>query len=908
MAEDNDEDEDKYNKFMLCFSSLRLMNVCLDCSNRSWVSRSDHQASNPLHFDPLSTDKHEDLPHSDILVNDLSPVSRSNGDKDTPDLLPEFNDLVKEFHKKPNVSPMKDSDLQRPKDAHDQEITSLRNLVKILKERESNLEIQLLEYYGLKEQETAVMELQNRLKLNNMEAKLFALKIESLQADNRRLEAQMADYTKAVSDLEAARSKIKTLKKKLRSETEQNKKQMLDFQQRVQKMQQDEHENAAGIDPEIGSSLDKLKGLEAEVEELRKSNHSLQLENDDLGRRLDCVQMLATSVLEDSETEKLREETQNLKKENEDLSKEIERLQADRCGDLEELVYLRWINACLRHELRNYQPGPGKTTARDLSKSLSPRSEEKAKQLILEYAKKEGGAEKGIDLLDIDSGRWSTSQASVFGDQFDEASVDESVHHKNNNNKFFGKLIRVIRGKPSPNPPHPIRSHSRNPSLGRSGSGGDDMISFNDSYNAVQRPRTSTGGSSSKRSLDSSQRLSHRHSDNADFYKQLDSIADVGGDGDTGSRSSSRVRGAGIAMGMGVGPAVSAEFCYALMRDWLVDSGTSVSAADALCRLNHVELRGKSIRIMWCQKDPILRKNGSGNLFVKNLDLGVRDVRLEEVFGGLEGFFLFDSEESSKEAICGLDGSMLDGKKLIVTKFVKKSERKEPEFTNVYVKNLDEDYSESSLKEKFSEYGKVTSAVIMNDTKGKSRGFGFVNFESHTDAKMAIEALNDAEIGSKKWFVGKAMMKAARDMFLQRKAGSQPNPNASNLFVRNLATSVNAEDLKKVFGAFGRVIFAKVMCYKNGVSKGIGYICFSNPQEAKKAMDFLNGDYLVYVFLVCIFEQKEPLTKCGLQKIPKVEKFEVKVEKDDVANEASILDDDHDGASKDDECLTNSDW
>ena len=83
-----------------------------------------------------------------------------------------------------------------------------------------------------------------------------------------------------------------------------------------------------------------------------------------------------------------------------------------------------------------------------------------------------------------------------------------------------------------------------------------------------------------------------------------------------------------------------------------------------------------------------------------------------------------------------------------VAKYLNKSERKEPQFTNVFVKNLDLDFTESSLIEKFSEYGKVTSAVIVNDAEGKSRGFGFVNFESHENAKKAIDALNNAEIGN----------------------------------------------------------------------------------------------------------------------------------------------------------------
>lgn len=84
-----------------------------------------------------------------------------------------------------------------------------------------------------------------------------------------------------------------------------------------------------------------------------------------------------------------------------------------------------------------------------------------------------------------------------------------------------------------------------------------------------------------------------------------------------------------------------------------------------------------------------------------------------------------------------------------VAKFVKKSERKEAYFTNVYVKNLDLDFTENELKEKFSEYGNVTSAVIMKDADGGSRGFGFVNFESADAAKKAIQALNGAVVGKK---------------------------------------------------------------------------------------------------------------------------------------------------------------
>lgn len=140
-----------------------------------------------------------------------------------------------------------------------------------------------------------------------------------------------------------------------------------------------------------------------------------------------------------------------LSQENQDLRQEIEQLKADRCADIEELVYLRWINACLRYELRDYQPATGKTVARDLSKTLSPKSEEKAKQLILDYANTVGIGEKGISIMDFDSDHWSSSQASYTDSvDLDESSLDNSSAAKTNTSsrmKFFSKLRKLVRGK-----------------------------------------------------------------------------------------------------------------------------------------------------------------------------------------------------------------------------------------------------------------------------------------------------------------------------------------------------------------------------------------------------------------------------------------------------------------------------
>lgn len=431
----------------------------------------------------------EDLHISKHIIDNSKGVPSSSGIfKPERDgfFLPEFNELVKEVNlstsQRDIETVMQHEDSPREYRIvemvnHEQEIKSLKNIVKTLQERERVLEIQLLDYYGLKEQETSIMELQNQLKINNVEAKVFGLKIESLMADKMRLEAKVADYAKVVAELEAAKVKIKHLKKKVRSEADNSKEHILALQEKVMKLH-DQEKKTVESDSDVQLKLQKLKDLEIQADELKKSNQSLRKENSDLAHRLESVQIIADSVMENEEvillfmlrfifamsrccvliehflfqTEALKEETQKLRKQNEDLAKDVERLQADSCADAEELVYLRWINACLRHELRNYQPAGGKTTARDLSRTLSPKSEEKAKQLILEYAnKEESQGERDINVSDLDSD-WSSSRTSFLTDsvEYDDTSTDNSSPRKpqsSSKKKMFSKLMKLVRGK-----------------------------------------------------------------------------------------------------------------------------------------------------------------------------------------------------------------------------------------------------------------------------------------------------------------------------------------------------------------------------------------------------------------------------------------------------------------------------
>ncbi|KAF9603487.1 hypothetical protein IFM89_036760 [Coptis chinensis] len=130
-----------------------------------------------------------------------------------------------------------------------------------------------------------------------MEDKLFTLKIESLQADKKRLEAQVADHSKVLAKLESIRTKLKMLKKKIRLDEEHTKEQLSMLQDKVSDLKDQEY-GIVGRDVDIGKGLQRLKELEEESSGLKMANSRLQGVNSELLRKLESTQVLATSVLE----------------------------------------------------------------------------------------------------------------------------------------------------------------------------------------------------------------------------------------------------------------------------------------------------------------------------------------------------------------------------------------------------------------------------------------------------------------------------------------------------------------------------------------------------------------------------------------------------------------------------------
>jgi cold-inducible RNA-binding protein len=82
----------------------------------------------------------------------------------------------------------------------------------------------------------------------------------------------------------------------------------------------------------------------------------------------------------------------------------------------------------------------------------------------------------------------------------------------------------------------------------------------------------------------------------------------------------------------------------------------------------------------------------------------------------------------------------------------------------LYVGNLPYSTTEASLREAFGASGTVTTASLITDRDtGQSKGFGFVEMSTDSEAEAATQALNGASLDGRQIKVSEAKPKASGD-------------------------------------------------------------------------------------------------------------------------------------------------
>ena len=326
------------------------------------------------------------------------------------------------------------------------------------------------------------------------------------------------------------------------------------------------------------------------------------------------------------------------------------------------------------------------------------------------------------------------------------------------------------------------------------------------------------------------------------------------------------------------------------------------------CRkeMNQRKIKNKNIRIMREEKY-FLQKNKEtkNNLYVKNIPKEKDARELYEYFlqfGDVfslkvnenekmdfpkTAFLTYYKEEDAKKCIDNTTNKKIWGSDMEVQYQKNTNEKGYNNNHNTYhsnynnysnrnlkinITNLPDNYTDKEISKLCEEFGKCEICDIKTNRYGK---FAIVKFSKESEAKTALEKLNNKEIDQKKLVV-----KELHNYNYNNNSQHYPNYNnynkrpnnfpffynyplpkieeqyeKSNLYVSNIPPMATKEDLEKTFGQYGPIKNIKLDEDKSITSetkekikflnRGFGYVLFEKPEDAQKALESLAGKYII---------------------------------------------------------------
>jgi len=225
-----------------------------------------------------------------------------------------------------------------------------------------------------------------------------------------------------------------------------------------------------------------------------------------------------------------------------------------------------------------------------------------------------------------------------------------------------------------------------------------------------------------------------------------------------------------------------------------VNYTTKAAAEKALQRVNGMLIAGKKVLVIKCepQKHTTITKPEEEwrNLYMRFPpewdeeklqglceQFGDVDIYItKNEFGVSKGFGFanFKEHEAAMQCVQALHNKKYGDAELMVCRHRSKEERQKMGETvdqyaglNLYVKNLPDPCDDMKLRSLFEPFGNITSAKVMTSQDQKSRGFGFVCFETKDMASAAIKGMHSKVVENKPLVVCLAERKEKRQARFQ---------------------------------------------------------------------------------------------------------------------------------------------
>lgn len=160
----------------------------------------------------------------------------------------------------------------------------------------------------------------------------------------------------------------------------------------------------------------------------------------------------------------------------------------------------------------------------------------------------------------------------------------------------------------------------------------------------------------------------------------------------------------------------------------------------------------------------------------------------------------------------------------------------------VFVQQLAARLRTKELIQFFEKVGPVKEAQIVKDrVSGRSKGVGYVEFREESSVQPAIQLTGQKLLGIP---IIAQLTEAEKNRQARNTTATSGNQNSvpfHRLYVGNIHFSITEQDLQNVFEPFGELEFVQLQKEEQGRSRGYGFVQFRDPDQAREALEKMNG-------------------------------------------------------------------
>ncbi|CAI2346925.1 unnamed protein product [Caenorhabditis sp. 36 PRJEB53466] len=155
----------------------------------------------------------------------------------------------------------------------------------------------------------------------------------------------------------------------------------------------------------------------------------------------------------------------------------------------------------------------------------------------------------------------------------------------------------------------------------------------------------------------------------------------------------------------------------------------------------------------------------------------------------------------------------------------------------LWIGNLDPAITDDFLSTLFNQMGAVTRTKIIFD--GLADPYAFIEFSDHYEAAQALQAMNKRLLLEREMRVNWALEPGHSDR------SKSDTARHFHVFVGDLSPEVDSTKLREAFIQFGDISEAKVIRdTATNKSKGYGFVSYPKREEAERAIEQMNGQWL----------------------------------------------------------------